>query len=215
MTDVQNDVQAEPVAEVTTPTPQVEEQPQEETKVEEVAQEAVERQVPISVLQKERKQRQEFQRKLAEIEGSQKLSQYDQADMETVMAHPYVQELLIKQAKQELTDYARQTLEEFPTLNPAVKKAILKNARGFVNETTTDVETAKLDLREYIEGILEGEAETQPTTPKTFPVAATNVAKTDVPGVRPAEIQKILEKPVDEWTEKETDAIDEYSKSHK
>jgi hypothetical protein len=214
MEDVQNDVSAKTVEETTTEASQATEQTQE-AQVETAAQEAQERMVPISVVQKERKQRQELQKKLAEIEGSQRLNGYDQNDMEQVLSHPYVQELLVKQAKQELTDFARATLDEFPTLNPAVKKAILKNARGFVNETTTDVETAKLDLREYIESIVENEAETQPTTPKTFPVAATNVVKADVPGIRPADIQKILEKPIDEWTDEEASVVETYSRSQK
>ena len=214
MEDVKNDVSAETVEETTTEAPQAETETQE-AKVETVAQEAAERMVPISVVQKERKQRQELQRKLAEIEGSQKLNSYDPNDLDAILSHPYVQELQIKQAKQELTDYTRTVLDEFPTLHPAVKKAILKNARGFVNETTTDVEVAKLDLRQYIEEIVEetNEAETQPTTPKTFPVAATNVVKTDVPGVRPADIQKILDKPIDEWTDEEALVVDRFNKS--
>lgn len=172
-------------------------------------QEAAERMVPLSVVKEERKKRQELQRKIAEIEGSQKLNQYDPNDLESVLAHPMVQELMVKQAKQELTDYARETLENYPTLNPAVKKAILANVRGFVKETTQDVESAKLDLQEYIDSIVE-EADAQPPTPKSFPVATTNVSKTDISGIKPARIQEILETPVDEWTEEETAIVDKY-----
>lgn len=218
MEDVQNQnvSEAQAVEETPAQVPQPEETTPEEAQVP-VAQEAQERTVPISVVQKERKQRQELQRRVAELEGSQKLNQYDPNDMEAILSHPFVQELQVKQAKQELTDFARTTLDEFPTLSSVVKKAILKNARGFVNETTTDVETAKLDLRAYIEDIVEeSEAET-PTAPapKTFPIATTNVSKTDVPGARPADIQKILEKPIDEWTDAETAIVDSYTLSHK
>ena len=178
------------------------------------AAEAQERTVPVSVVQKERKQRQELQRKIAELEGSQRLNQYDPNDMDTVLQHPFVQELLLKDAKRELTDYARETLDSFPNFSQPLKKAILKNARGFVNENTTDIETAKLDLLEYIESIAEGEAQDTATpTPKTFPIAATNVSKTDVQGTRPAEIARILEKPIDEWTDADTEAVDRYTKS--
>lgn len=214
MDDVKPEVSEAQVAEPATQVTQPEETVQPEAQVS-VAQEAQERMVPISAVQKERKQRQELQRKLAELEGSQKLNQYSQDDMETVLQHPYVQELLVKQARQELTDFARVTMDEFPGLNPALKKAILKNARGFVNEATTDVETAKLDLRAYIEEVVEENEADTPPPPKTFPVAATNVSKANVSGARPADIQRILEKPIDEWTDDETAVVETYSQSHK
>lgn len=177
--------------------------------------EATERMVPLSVVQKERKLRQETQRKLAELTGNQKLSQYDPTDTEAVMQHPLVQELLIKQAKTELTDHARELLSEFKNIPEVVKKAILKNARGFVNEATTDIETAKLDLQDYIAEIaqeLEAEStKTPPVAPKNINVASTNVSKTEVPGVKPAQIQKILNKPIDEWTDEEASVVDKYA----
>lgn len=214
MEDVQNQNVSEaetPVEETTEQVPQPEEQTTETEEVEAPQ----ERTVPLKALEAERKRRQEFQRKLAEVEGNQKLNGYDPEDLSAVMQHPFVQEMLIKQAKQELTDYARTTLDLYPGLHPAVKKAILGNARGFVNESTTDVETAKLDLAEYIESIAE-EAETQnPSIPKSIKVAATNVSKTDIQGMRPAEIQKILDKPLDSWTDEEATAVEQYSKSTK
>lgn len=191
-------------------------QPAEQTTVEPEApasQEAQERMVPISVVQKERKQRQDLQRKLAEYESQSQLDQYDPTDTEAILAHPFVQELLIKQGKQELTDYAREVLEEYGDLHPQVKKAILRNARGFVNETTTDVESAKIDLLEYIESIAEEAAAQPQAQPKTFPIASTN-ATADHSGVRPAEIAKIIAKPVDSWTDAEEEAVKAYSKNN-
>lgn len=189
-------------------------QPEAETPT--VTQEAHERMVPISVVQQERKKRQEYQRRIAELEGSQKLNNYDPADTEQVLQHPMVQELLIKQAKQELTDYARERLATMPNFPKVVKDAILKNARGFVNEATTDVETAKLDLDDFIDGFVDTEATGTPQpAPKSFQVATTNVSKTETPGIRPAEIDKILAKPVDSWTDQEADAVEKFAANSK
>lgn len=222
MEDVQNkdNVEQQPVESVPTEAPQAEENNTQEEPVEQTAkQEAVERMVPLTVVQKERKQRQELQRKVAELENKQKMSGYDPADMETIMATPFVQELLVKQAKQELTDYARELLDtNYPNIHPIVKKAILKNARGFVNEATTDVETAKLDLQSYVEEIAEdpdSQVKPEQPAPKQFKVAQTNVSQTSTPGVRPADIQKILNKPIDEWTEDETAKVELYAQSNK
>ncbi len=170
--------------------------------------------VPISVVQKERKQRQELQRKLAELEGSRKLSQVDPDDYNTWLANPMSQELMIKVAKQELTDYTRTLLESYPNLHPVLKKAILKNVRGFVQEATTDVESAKLDLQDYVESIAQEADAAAPVTqtPKNFQVATTNSSKT-VQGTRPADVEKILAKPITDWTEKEADIVENYAKT--
>jgi hypothetical protein len=168
-------------------------------------------------LRKERERVRELQRQIAEKESSEAMSQYDPQDLDSILQHPYVQDLIIKQARQELTDYAREALDQYPNLHPQVKKAILKNARGFVNETTTDVETAKLDLQEYIESIAEEavaepQAEQAPEPSKGFKVANTNVPSTEPSGVKLAEIQNILAKPVDSWTADEEAAVEEYRK---
>lgn len=196
-------------AAVETETTEQDSQPAEQTTEADV-EEIQERTVPISVVQKERKQRQEAQRRLAELERQSQLGQYDPSDLEGVLSHPVVQELMLKQAKQELTDFAREVTEQYPNMHPQVKKAILSNARGFVNESTTDIEQAKIDLVDYIESIVEEAADTQ-TTPdrKTIQVAKTNVS-TVAPSATPAEVLRILNKPVDEWTEKESDQIDAY-----
>ena len=205
-----SDAQEAPAEETAEQVPQ----PEEQTAVEPQIEEVTEKTVPYSRFSEVNKKFKETQRRLAEVEGSQKLSQYDLNDTEQVLQHPLVQEMMIKQAKTELTDYARETLEQYPNLHPAVKKAILGNARGFVNENTTDVETAKLDLQDYIESIAE-EAQAQPTPPKNFQVASTNVSKSDTPGVRPADIQKILEKPIDTWTDEEANVVENYRKNSK
>lgn len=175
------------------------------------AREAQERMVPISVVQKERKERQELQRRLAEYEQKSKLSQYDENDVSAIMSHPFVQELLIKQAKSELTEFAKGTLDEHPEIPEPVKKAILTNVRGFVKETTTDVESAKIDIQEYIDSLVE-QFPAQPVQPKTFPVASTT-AKETVSGAKPMDVQQVLDKPVDEWSDDEAKLVDQYKKS--
>lgn len=169
-----------------------------------------ERMVPISTVQKERRERQELQRKLAEFENKSKLSQYSEDDMGATMSHPFVQELLIKQAKSELTDHAKGLLDEHPEVPEAVKKAILANVRGFVKETTTDVDSAKIDIQEYIDSLVESVAPAQ--QPKKFPVASTKPQET-ASTARPMDIQQILEKPVDEWTDDEGKLVDQYKKT--
>lgn len=175
------------------------------------AQTAAERMVPISTVQKERKERQELQRKLAEYEQKSKLSQYDENDMQAVMNHPYVQELLIKQAKSELTEFAKGILDEHSEIPDAVKKAITANVRGFVKETTTDVDTAKIDIQEYIDNLVE-QMPVQAQQPKNFPVAAPK-AQDESSGTNPLEVQQVLEKPVDEWSDDEAKLVAQYKKT--
>jgi hypothetical protein len=153
----------------------------------------------------------EAQRKLAQYEAQSKLGQYSEDDMGAVMNHPYVQELLIKQAKYELTDFAKGKLDERPDIPETVKKAILTNVRGFVKETTTDVESAKIDIEEYIENNFPMGVPAQ-QQPKTFPVASTK-AQEATPGANPLDVQQILDKPVDEWTPDEAKLVKQYKKS--
>lgn len=174
-----------------------------------------ERTVPYGALHAERTKRKELERQLAEAQGRQQYQQYDPNDMENLLAHPFVQDLLIKDAKRELADYARDTLDkQFPNFPKAVRTAILKNARGFVNESTQDLETAKLDLLDYIEAIAQEVSEVPPQSKATFPVAATNTGASK-PGVRPAQVEAIVHKPVDEWTEEEVAIVNEYAKKSK
>jgi hypothetical protein len=191
-------------------TPQVDPQQPEQTTVNpEVPVVTPERTVPYGRFSEVNKSWKEAQRELAEYKREKQLSQFDPNDMNAVLSHPVVQEALIKAAKYELTDYTRNVLEQYPTLNPQVKKAILANVRGFVKEGTTDVESAKLDIQEYIESILEGEA---PAAKKNFPVVATNTPSVVQP-VKPAEVEKILAKSVDSWTDQEMKIVEDYTKT--
>lgn len=169
------------------------------------------RTVPYQALSQERQLRKELQRQLAELKAQAQPQYQNPAeggdDWEKIISHPYVQNLMLQQAKRELTDYAREVLDEFPQIPDAVKKAILKNPRGYVQESTTDIENAKLDLREYVESL--SEAGNVAPTAKTFPVAATNTTGTQT-AVRPAEVQKILNKPMDEWTKEEEQIVAEF-----
>lgn len=158
-----------------------------------------ERTVPYSRFSEINKAYRETQRRLAEIEGKQRLQGYDPNDLEQIMQHPYVQDLMLKQAKTELREYAKDVLDQYENIPAPVKKAILANVRGFVKESTQDVETAKLDIQEYIEQILEEVGETEPQKKAEFPVASTN-APTATKSSTPDQIQKILSKPPEEWT---------------
>lgn len=170
-----------------------------------------EKTIPYSRFAEVNKGYREAQRKLAEYESKSKLSQYDPNDTEQLMAHPFVQELLIKQAKSELTTYAREKLDANPQIPEAVKKAILTNVRGFVKETTSDVDSAKIDLDEYIESIIEEVGSTQPQ-PKTIPVASTQT-KESTSGATPMDVQAILDTPVDEWTDDQAKVVDQYKRT--
>lgn len=136
-------------------------------------------------------------------------------DYEQWMNHPMSRELLVKVARQELTDYAREVLSDskYQALPEIVKKAILSNVRGFVNEDTTDVETAKVDILDYVDNLLE-QTEAAPTS-KNFPVAApnggSNVGKTGTP----AQIAEIINKPMDEISDDEAQILEAYRKTRK
>ena len=169
-----------------------------------------EKTVPYSRFSEVNKEYREAQRKLAEFESKSKLIQYDPNDMEAVMAHPYVQELLIKQAKSELTSFARDLLGEHPEIPEAVRKAVLSNVRGFVKESTTNINSAKIDIQEWIEQLAEG-GSNQPI-PKVIPVASTTTP-ISASGAIPMDVQTILETPVDEWTEDQAKIVDKYKQS--
>lgn len=162
----------------------------------------------------ERRKRQELQRELAQRSNEQRMSQFDPIDTEQVLQHPLVQELILKDAKRELTDYSRDLLEQYPTIPELVKKAILKNVKGFVNENTSDVETAKLDIAEYVES-LAADVPQAPEAQKGFPIASTNQPVAESSTANLNEVNKILDKPVDELTDEEAKAIEDYKKSHK
>lgn len=208
MSDVNDQVEANDVATVEPETTQPEPQQVNET-TEPVA--PVEKTIPYSRFAEVNKTMREAQRKLAEYESKSKLSQYDPNDTEALMAHPFVQELLIKQAKGELTTYAREKLDANPQIPESVKKAILANVRGFVKETTTDVDSAKIDIDEYIESIIDDSTPTQPQ-PKVIPVASTQ-QKESASGATPMDVQAVLDTPVDEWTDEQAKIVDQYKRT--
>lgn len=172
------------------------------------------RQVPYEALHAERNKRKELERQLAEYKGQQQIQQYDPNDIESLLAHPFVQDLLIKDAKRELKDFASDLLDKsYPNFPKAIRTAILKNSRGFVNESTADLETAKLDLQDYIESIAQEVQAEAPQPKAAFPVAATN-SGVSKPGSN-ANVSKILQKPVDEWSEEEAATVEEHLKKSK
>ncbi len=174
--------------------------------------ERVERQVPISVVLEERKKRQELQRELAQARAGNQTSHYDQNDLEQVMQHPFVQDLIMKDAKRKLTDYTSDLMGKYPTIPEAVKKAILKNPRGYINEDTQDIETAKLDILEYVESLAAETEIAQAPVQKGFPVATTNLPAAESATAGINEVSKLLEKPVDEMTPEEHQVLEEYRK---
>lgn len=210
MSDVIDTADASQEATVEPVTTQPESQQVNETTEQHAPVTPVEKTIPYSRFAEVNKGYREAQRKLAEYESKSKLSQYDPNDMEAIMAHPYVQELLIKQAKTELTTFASDLLDSHPEIPDAVVKAIKANVRGFVKENTTDVESAKIDLQEYIESLIENVGPVN--KPKVIPVASTT-PKESPSGANPVEVQAILEKPLDEWTEEDAKTVDTYKKS--
>ena len=216
MSDVNDNVQVPEVADVT-PEATVEPettvpQSQEENKTGVIPEmKPAEKSIPYSRFAEVNKGFKEAQRKLAEYERQKTLGQYDENDMAAIMSHPFVQDLLMKDAKYQLTDFAKGMLEGHPEVPEPVKKAILSNVRGFVKETTSDVESAKIDIQEYIDSLVEGLPQ-QAIQPKQFPVASTTPKETSSTA-NPKDVQAILEKPVDEWTEDEATIVDNYKKS--
>lgn len=217
MSDVNDNVNVAEVAEapeantVETDTTQPQSQEVKQTAdVPNPIQQKQDRMIPYNRFAEVNKGLREAQRRLAEFEQKSKLSQYTEDDMGAIMSHPYVQELLIKQAKSELTDYAKGLLEDHPEIPEQVKKAITTNVRGFVKENTSDVESAKLDIQEYIESLIDS---VQPQVqPKVFPVASTKPQET-ASNARPIDVQKILEQPIDEWSEEDAKIVEQYKKS--
>ncbi len=179
----------------------------------------VEKSIPYSRFSEVNAKKRELERELARLKSEGQLRGESPETLEQIMSNPIVQKLLINEAKREVTDYAKEYLDAFPNFPAAVKKAILRNVRGFIKEDTTDPETAKLDVAEYIDEVAADlEKENPATIPgqKGFPIGPTNTRT--VPqntGTRPADIGKILDKPVNEWTEEDTAKVEAYSKTVK
>ncbi len=129
----------------------------------------------------------------------------------------YIRQLETKVAMSELKSGAKEILKNYPDIPESQKRAILRNPRGYIKGTTQDVQTGLLDIEDYIESELELISEQNPSpTPikKDVQVAGSNTpdAKT---GATPAEIQAILDKPVDEWTKEDRKLLKDYRESHK
>lgn len=172
---------------------------------------ATERTIPYSRFHEVNEKLRKAQRELAEARGRANQPQYE--DLDTVRSHPYVQELELNQAESELRRGAEDILQQYPNLHPAIKKAVLNNPRGYVSRKTTDVPNALLDIEEYVQKVL-GEQNDQPVSqPKQFPVAGTNTpVVTQGPRIS-GEIEKILKKPVDEWTDAEIQQMEAHKAS--
>ena len=172
-----------------------------------------ERMVPLSEVLKERNRYKEAQRKLAEATSRQNQPQWE--NIEELRNHPYVQDLELKQAETELRQGAEEILERFPNIPAPIRKAILKNPRGYVNRTTTDVQNALLDIEDYISEVSEElGADSEAPQPKQFPVAGMNKPVATQGTSMPAEIDKILKKPVDEWTPEEQKKLEDYKSAY-
>lgn len=166
-----------------------------------------ERTIPYGRFQEVNSKYKDALRKIATLEGQSKAPQYE--DLDSVRNHPYVQELELKQAEGELKRGAEDILQRYPNIHSSVKRAILQNPRGYVQRTTTDVPNALLDIEEYIQSIADEEVAPTPQ-PKQFPVAGTNTPQAPKGTSLPLEINKILKKPVDEWTEEEAQKLEAY-----
>lgn len=171
-----------------------------------------EKMVPLSALHAERSMRKELARKMAEYEARmQNIPQSeDGMTWEQVMAHPQVQQMILEKAERDLKDFAREELDKRPGIPDGLRKAILHNPRGWVQPTTTDIENAKLDLLDAIDALDAGQLPA--SVGKSFPVAPTNAPASKTAG-NSAEVQKILAKPPEDWTDEEAQIVDEELKS--
>lgn len=122
----------------------------------------------------------------------------------------YVANLELKTAELELKDGARKLLKSYPDLDKAVKRAILRNPRGFVRQDTQDVQTGLMDIEDYLAELSDAGAVTTSVPPvkKQVPVAGTNIPAATQGGTNDAEVAAILAKPVTEWTEADRAKLD-------
>ena len=151
--------------------------------------------------------------RLAEARKGPQPAKAQPEDLDEIRQHPYVQELEMDKAESQLRRGAEDMLNNYPDLPKEIRKAILKNPRGYVGRDTKDVENGLLDIEEYAQGVLEEmgeEGKPSETKPKQVPVAGMNQPSATTPSATPAEIQKILDKPVDEWTPEEQALIKEH-----
>ena len=172
------------------------------------------RTVPYSRFQEINKKLRKAQQEL-ETRGNR----YNPEDLDDIRQHPYVQDLEMKRAESDLRQGANEILERYPDLPPIVKKAILRNPRGYVKADDQSVPEGLLSIEEYCEQVMEEvEAGGTPSSvpqPKQVPVAGSNEPGTTQIGSTPSEVDAILKKPVGEWSDDDMKIIDEYKKKNK
>lgn len=109
------------------------------------------------------------------------------------MQNPFSQQILQQEADRELGEGLKTIFEQYPNLNPQLKKAIEKNPRAYINDGTQTVADALLDIEEYLIEVT-GEEEQTPSKPgepaKNFPVAGNNGG---VPASSNPEVNKLIE----------------------
>ena len=129
----------------------------------------------------------------------------------------YVKQLETKVAMGELKSGASKILKNYPDISGSLKRAILRNPRGYIKANTQDVETGLLDIEDYVESemdLLSEQNDSQTPPKKDVHVAGSNTPDTDT-GATPAQLQAILDKPVDEWTLEDRKLLKDYRESHK
>lgn len=176
--------------------------------------------VPLETLLAERRKYKERIRALqrGQTDGSRQTAQPQQAQGQGIDPR-YVQQLQTKVAIGELQEFARQKVRDYPDLPKHLKRALVNNPRGFLKLDTQDVEGGKLDLEDFLDDEQERYEREQakvnpPAAKKEVQVAGGNTPDGTQPGATPADIQKILETPVDEWTKEQDQALKEYKASH-
>lgn len=152
----------------------------------------------------------EARRELAQLRGQEAYRGYSEEDLEQIFAHPFVQQLLLEQAENQLRRGAEEILSRYPNIPKPIAKAIIRNPRGYVNPATTDVESALLDIDDYVASIAEEFGEGGTSEPKPFPVAGTNVSAVPEEETTPAEIAALMKKPPEEWTDEELRLAEEW-----
>lgn len=153
------------------------------------------------------------QRELARYKGKKYLDQTPsggskpsgtgngEGDDEVAQLRKRNEELEFNNAVSELRTQTEELLSDYPNLPESLRKAILRNPRGFVNFSSTTVDDAILDIQDYLDEVTAGGNQTPDK--KQVQVAGTNTPSQTQGDTSPAQVQAILAKPVDEWTPEE------------
>ncbi|MDP4272549.1 MAG: hypothetical protein Q8909_20870 [Bacteroidota bacterium] len=159
-------------------------------------------------MEHEREARKKLQREAAE-RGTDNQGNQPTADPQDIWSNPEVQKLLIKQAESELKEGAKDLLDQYPNVPGNVKKAILKNPRGFINPNTTTVPLALIDIQDYLEEVdaeLAGEATQAPTVRDVKVLGNNGPAKAADPDEVLA--SEAMKTPPEEWTTEQEAAVE-------